>query len=220
MHLTRRNTRLRSLRNVLSAIFAIFLLTNAVDSSFTRVFAPVSASAKVAVSAISAVDFIPADMPTSGDRDLDRIIMRVGEREGVDPRLIHAVIWKESRYKNDAVSHVGAQGLMQLMPAAAKRFNCPDRSDAESNIEAGTKYLRWLLKHFDGDVALALAGYNAGEGSVEKYEGVPPFAETQNYVRVITARYGKTYHPVLAPEEAAAYFNLQPGGGAQEVAAE
>ena len=217
MHLTRRNTRLRSLRNVLSAIFAIFLLTNAVDSSFTRVFAPVSASAMVSA---SAADFIPADMPTSGDRDLDRIIMRVGEREGVDPRLIHAVIWKESRYKNDAVSHVGAQGLMQLMPAAAKRFNCSDRSDAESNIEAGTKYLRWLLKHFDGDVALALAGYNAGEGSVEKYEGVPPFAETQNYVRVITARYGKTYHPVLAPEEAAAYFNLQPGGAAQEVAAE
>ena len=217
MHLTRRNPRLRSLRNVLSAIFAIFLLTNAVDSSFTRVFAPVSASAKVAA---SAADFIPADMPTSGDRDLDRIIMRVGEREGVDPRLIHAVIWKESRYKNDAVSHVGAQGLMQLMPAAAKRFNCSDRSDAESNIEAGTKYLRWLLKHFDGDVALALAGYNAGEGSVDKYEGVPPFAETQNYVRVITARYGKTYHPVLAPEEAAAYFNLQPGGAAQEVAAE
>ena len=217
MHLTRRNTRLRSLRNVLSAIFAIFLLTNAVDSSFTRVFAPVSASAKVAA---SAADFIPADMPTSGDHDLDRIIMRVGEREGVDPRLIHAVIWKESRYKNDAVSHVGAQGLMQLMPAAAKRFNCADRSDAESNIEAGTKYLRWLLKHFDGDVALAPAGYNAGEGSVEKYEGVPPFAETQNYVRVITARYGKTYHPVLAPEEAAAYFNLQPGGAAQEVAAE
>ena len=217
MHLTRRNPRLRSLRNVLSAIFAIFLLTNAVDSSFTRVFAPVSASAKVAA---SAADFIPADMPTSGDLDLDRIIMRVGEREGVDPRLIHAVIWKESRYKNDAVSHVGAQGLMQLMPAAAKRFNCADRSDAESNIEAGTKYLRWLLKHFDGDVALALAGYNAGEGSVDKYEGVPPFAETQNYVRVITARYGKTYHPVLAPEEAAAYFNLQPGGAAQEVAAE
>ena len=217
MHLTRRNTRLRSLRNVLSAIFAIFLLTNAVDSSFTRVFAPVSASAMVAA---SAADFIPADMPSSGDHDLDRIIMQVGEREGVDPRLIHAVIWKESRYKNDAVSHVGAQGLMQLMPAAAKRFNCADRSDAESNIEAGTKYLRWLLKHFDGDVALALAGYNSGEGSVEKYEGVPPFAETQNYVRVITARYGKTYHPVLAPEEAAAYFNLQPGGAAQEVAAE
>ena len=219
MHQTRRSTRLRSLRNVLSAIFAIFLLTNAVDSSFTRVFAPVSASAEVAATAVSAEDFIPADMPTSGDRNLDLIIEHVGERDGVDPRLIHAVIWKESRYNQDAVSHVGAQGLMQLMPATAKRFNCSDLSDAESNVEAGTKYLRWLLKHFDGDVTLALAAYNAGEGSVDKYSGVPPFAETQNYVRVITGRYGKTNHPVLAPEEAAAYFNLLPGGAAQEVAA-
>ncbi|PYS81085.1 MAG: lytic transglycosylase [Acidobacteria bacterium] len=211
MHLTRRNTRLRSFRNVLSAIFAIFLLTNVVDSSFTRVFAPVSASAKAVVAASAFEEFIPADMPTSGDRNLDQIIERVGVRDGVDPRLIHAVIWQESRYNQNAVSHVGAQGLMQLMPAAAKRFNCSDLSDAESNVEAGTKYLRWLLKHFDGDVALALAAYNAGEGSVEKHAGVPPFAETQNYVRVITGRYGKTYHPVLAPEDAAAYFNLLPG---------
>ncbi|PYS76939.1 MAG: lytic transglycosylase [Acidobacteria bacterium] len=217
MHLTRRNTRLRSFRNVLSAIFAIFLLTNVVDSSFTRVFAPVSASAKAVVAASAFEEFIPADMPTSGDRNLDQIIERVGVRDGVDPRLIHAVIWQESRYNQNAVSHVGAQGLMQLMPAAAKRFNCSDLSDAESNVEAGTKYLRWLLKHFDGDVALALAAYNAGEGSVEKHAGVPPFAETQNYVRVITGRYGKTYHPVLAPEDAAAYFNLLPGAP-QEIA--
>lgn len=217
MYLTRRNTRLRSFRNVLSAIFAIFLLTNVVDSSFTRVFAPVSVSAKAIVAASSFEDFIPADMPTSGDRNLDRIIVRVGERDGVDPRLIHAVIWQESRYNQNAVSHVGAQGLMQLMPATAKRFNCSDLSDAESNVEAGTKYLRWLLKHFDGDVTLALAAYNAGEGSVEKHGGVPPFGETQAYVRIITGRYGKTYHPVLAPEDAAAYFNLLPGAP-QEVA--
>jgi soluble lytic murein transglycosylase-like protein len=211
MHLTRRNTRLRSFRNVLSAIFAIFLLTNVVDSSFTRVFAPISASAKAVVSAASFEEFIPADMPTSGDHNLDLIIIRVGERDGVDPRLIHAVIWQESRYNQNAVSHVGAQGLMQLMPATAKRFDCDNINDAESNVEAGTKYLRWLLNHFNGDVSLALAAYNAGEGSVEKHAGVPPFAETQNYVRIITGRYGKTYHPVLAPEDAAAYFNLLPG---------
>jgi soluble lytic murein transglycosylase-like protein len=211
MHLTRRNTRLRSFRNVLSAIFAIFLLTNVVDSSFTRVFAPISASAKAVASAASFEEFIPADVPTSGDHNLDLIIMRVGERDGVDPRLIHAVIWQESRYNQNAVSHVGAQGLMQLMPATAKRFDCDNINDAESNVEAGTKYLRWLLNHFNGDVSLALAAYNAGEGSVEKHAGVPPFAETQNYVRIITGRYGKTYHPVLAPEDAAAYFNLLPG---------
>ena len=218
MHLTRRHPRLRSFKNVVFATLAIFLLTNFINSPFTRVFAPVSAAAKVAAPVAAAEEFIPADMPTSGDRDLDRIILRVGEREGVDPRLIHAVIWQESRYNQSAVSHVGAQGLMQLMPATAKRFGCDDLGDAESNVEAGTKYLRWLLNHFSGDVTLALAGYNAGEGSVEKHQGVPPFGETQAYVRIITGRYGKTYHPVLAPEDAAAYFNLLPDG-AQEVAA-
>jgi soluble lytic murein transglycosylase-like protein len=216
MHLTRRHPRLRSFKNVVFATLAIFLLTNFINSPFTRVFAPVSAAA---MTPAAAEDFIPADMPTSGDRDLDRIIMRVGEREGVDPRLIHAVIWQESRYNQNAVSHVGAQGLMQLMPATAKRFGCDDLGDAESNVEAGTKYLRWLLNHFGGDVTLALAGYNAGEGSVEKHQGVPPFGETQAYVRIITGRYGKTYHPVLTPEDAAAYFNLLPDGTAQELAA-
>ena len=218
MQLTRRHPRLRSLKNVVFATLAIFLLTNFINSPFTRVFAPVSAAAMTPGAGAPAADFIPADIPTSGDRDLDRIILRVGEREGVDPRLIHAVIWQESRYNQSAVSHVGAQGLMQLMPATAKRFGCDDLSDAESNVEAGTKYLRWLLNHFSGDVTLALAGYNAGEGAVEKHQGVPPFGETQAYVRIIEGRYGKTYHPVLSPEDAATYFNLLPAG-AQEVAA-
>jgi soluble lytic murein transglycosylase-like protein len=154
--------------------------------------------------------YIPADVPTSGDRDLDLIIYRAGKQYGVDPRLIHAVIWQESKYKNEAVPHVGAQGLMQLMPATAKRFGCENPNDAESNVNAGVKYLRFLLKRFDGDIPLAVAGLDAGEGNVDKYEGVPPFGETQNYVRIITGRYGKNYHPVLAPEEAASYFKLLP----------
>src|ERR1041385_141070 len=133
MHLSRRNPRLRSFKNVIVATFAIFVLTNFADSSFTRVFAPVEAKAAAPV---AAEDYIPADVPTSGDRNLDLIIMRAGERNGVDPRLIHAVIWQESKYKSDAVSHVGAQGLMQLMPATAKRFGCDDSNDAESNINA------------------------------------------------------------------------------------
>jgi soluble lytic murein transglycosylase-like protein len=197
------------------ATFAIFVLTNFADSSFTRVFAP-SASAEAA--AVGVAEYIPADVPTSGDHDLDLVIMRAGESQGVDPRLVHAVIWQESKYRNEAVSHVGAQGLMQLMPATAKRFGCENANDAESNVNAGVKYLRVLLKRFDGDVTLALAGYNAGEGNVDKYEGVPPFGETQNYVRVITGRYGKTYHPILAPEEAASYFKLLPAQ-AHELAA-
>jgi soluble lytic murein transglycosylase-like protein len=217
MHLSRRNPRLRSFKNVVVAIFTIVVLTNFADSSFTRVFAP-SVEAKAVV--VSAANYIPSDVPTSGDPDLDLIIMHAGQREGVDPRLIHAVIWQESKYKNEAVSHVGAQGLMQLMPATAKRFGCENANDAESNVNAGVKYLRVLLKRFDGDVTLALAGYNAGEGNVDKYEGVPPFGETQNYVRVITGRYGKTYHPVLAPEEAATYFKLLPSQSQELAAAE
>ena len=197
--------RLRFVRNFALALFALTLLTNLTDSPFTRVFAPVQAKAIG-----EAKFYIPADVPTSGDAALDRIIFEAGVREGVDPRLIHAVIWQESKYKPAAVSHAGAQGLMQLMPAAAKRFKCEDRNDPEQNVAAGTKYLRWLLKRFDGNVTLALAGYNAGEGSVDKHEGVPPFGETQKYVRIITGRYGKNYHPTLKPEEATSYFHLAP----------
>ena len=209
MHFTPRKP-LRSFKNVVFAVIAIFVVSNFIDSPFTRVLAPVSASTVNAANIISIEDYIPSDVPTSGDHDLDLVIARTGRNLGVDPRLIHAVIWQESKYKTDAESHVGAQGLMQLMPAAAKRFGCEDRNDIESNVRAGTKYLRVLLKRFDGNVTLALAAYNAGEGNVDKYEGVPPFGETQNYVRIITGRYGKTYHPVLTPEEASSYFNLLP----------
>ena len=204
MHLTRPLPRFRALKSFPLALVALFIFTTVVDSPYTRAFAPSAA----AMNAVAAEDFIPADVPSSGDKELDRIIFRTGRDLGVDPRLLHAVIWQESKYKNAAVSHAGAQGLMQLMPATAARFKCENRSDAKANIEAGTKYLRWLLKRFNGDVTLALAGYNAGEGNVDKHAGVPPFDETQNYVRIITGRYGKNFHPTLAPEEAVGYFRL------------
>ncbi len=181
------------------------------DFSLTRAIAP-----QVSANTISiAEDFIPADIPSSGDKELDLIIYHTGMRHGVDPRLIHAVIWQESKYKNEARSHAGAQGLMQMMPETAKRFKCQDANDPQENIDAGTRYLRWLLKHFNGDVALALAGYNAGEGSVDKYAGVPPYGETQNYVRIITGRYGKSYHPLLTPEAARVQFHLLPAESEQ-----
>ncbi len=125
-------------------------------------------------------------------------------------RFIHAVIWQESKYDTNAHSGAGAQGLMQLMPATARRFGCKNVSDATANVEAGTKYLSWLLKRFDGNVELTLAGYNAGEGAVDKYQGVPPYSETKNYVRKISTRYGKAFHPVLTPEEAKHEFHLVP----------
>lgn len=97
---------------------------------------------------------------------------------------------------------------MQMMPATAQRFGLKDPFDPAANVEAGTKYLKFLLKRFNGDVSLALAGYNAGEGSVDKYNGVPPYSETQNYVKKIEATYGKTYHPVLTPDDAKLAFGL------------
>ena len=195
---------LRTVKFAPAAVFLLFLITNLTGFYFSPAFAPtVDASTITAES-----EFIPADIPQSGDHDLDLIIFHAGENHGVDPRLIHAVIQQESRYKPDATSAVGAKGLMQLMPDTGKRFHCTDLKDEQCNVEAGTKYLAWLLKRFDGDVSLTLAAYNAGEGSVDKYKGIPPYAETENYVKKIVANYGKSYHPVVSPEEAKAIFHL------------
>ena len=202
MKLPRNTPLFRSIKLAPFALIGFFIFSNVTGILFSRVLAPVARAS-------SSDDLIPSDIPTSGDKALDRIIFRVGEREGVDPRFIHAVIWQESKYDVTARSHAGAQGLMQLMPDTAKRFGCSHAEDPEDNVEAGTKYLSWLLKRFSGNVQLALAGYNAGEGNVDKYNGIPPFNETQNYVRIISERYGKTYHPVLPPEQAIDAFHLR-----------
>lgn len=202
MNLARHFPHLHSAKFAPFAIISLFLLTNFVGVFITRAIAPSeNAGTRTGMGLM--------EIPTSGDAELDLIIIRAGEREGIDPRFIHAVIWQESKYEVRARSHAGAQGLMQLMPATARRFGCKDPHDIAANISAGTKYLSWLLKRFEGNVELALAGYNAGEGSVDKYKGVPPYRETQNYVRQITSRYGKTHHPVL-PREAAKFARLLP----------
>lgn len=101
---------------------------------------------------------------------------------GVDEAIVRAIIHAESAYNPNALSRVGAQGLMQLMPATARRFGVGNPFDAAQNIRGGVQYLAWLLKRFNGDLTLAAAGYNAGEGAVDKYKGVPPYSETQRYV--------------------------------------
>jgi soluble lytic murein transglycosylase-like protein len=202
MKFPRRLPHFRSLKFAPFALISLFLFTNVTGFLFSRVMAPEVAASTVPVFRI------PADIPTSGDAQLDRIIFEAGQKQGIDPRFLHAVIWQESKYKLRAKSHAGAQGLMQLMPDTAKRFGCDDPHDPVENIEAGTKYLSWLLKRFEGNVELALAGYNAGEGAVDKYDGIPPYNETKNYVKIISKRYGKTYHPVLPPEQAAEVFQL------------
>lgn len=114
-------------------------------------------------------------------------ILRATIGTNVSPALVLAVIAVESAGRPQAVSHAGAQGLMQLIPATAERFGVTDAFDTTQNIRGGVKYLDWLLKHFDNDVVLALAGYNAGEGAVRRNNGVPPFAETRDYVPKVLA---------------------------------
>lgn len=128
---------------------------------------------------------------------------------GIDPNLVMAVIKAESAFKINAMSNKNAQGLMQLIPATAERFGVKDTWDPIQNIKGGTAYLHWLLRHFQGKVDLVLAAYNAGEGAVERYHGIPPFQETQNYVKQILSWYDKLQHPI--PPEQPAKKPIQTG---------
>ncbi len=136
---------------------------------------------------------------TTGDARVDSYIVEAGSRHGVDPVLIYATMHQESSFKQRALSPKGASGLMQLMPGTARRFGVTNIFDPRQNIEGGARYMRFLLDSFDGDVALALAGYNAGEGAVLKYgRRIPPYRETQEYVRRITRRYALMRDPQTA----------------------
>jgi soluble lytic murein transglycosylase-like protein len=122
-------------------------------------------------------------------------IAAAARQHGVEEAIVRAIIHAESAYNPNALSRVGAQGLMQLMPATARRFGVSNAFDAGQNIQGGVQYLAWLLKRFNGDLTLAAAGYNAGEGAVDKYKGVPPYSETQRYVQrvaLLAQRYRAT----------------------------
>jgi hypothetical protein len=110
-------------------------------------------------------------------------IHAASEKYGVDEAIVRAIIHAESAFRANARSHAGAQGLMQLIPATASRFGVSDAFDPAQNISGGVQYLAWLMKRFNSDLSLVAAGYNAGEGAVDKYGGVPPYAETQRYVQ-------------------------------------
>lgn len=122
--------------------------------------------------------------------EVRKMIARKAEKHEVDPLLVESVVQVESNYNASAVSHKGAVGLMQLIPATARRFGVSDPYDAEQNLEGGIKYLKYLQQLYKDD-RLALAAYNAGEGAVAKYGTIPPYAETQNYVYQVSRRYQK-----------------------------
>ncbi|WP_328986274.1 lytic transglycosylase domain-containing protein [Thiorhodovibrio winogradskyi] len=145
---------------------------------------------------IRRISAVTAHEPVSGTIKARRarfapLIIAEARRHGIDPNLVHAVIRAESAYRPNAKSPAGACGLMQLMPATARRFGVRDIWDPEQNIRGGVAYLRFLLDRFDGDIRLALAGYNAGEGAVAKYGNrIPPYRETREYVRRVIGYFG------------------------------
>lgn len=126
-----------------------------------------------------------ANQVSTPKTDFDSYIKKAAQENNIDSNLLKAVIKAESGFNANAKSPVGAQGLMQLMPATAKSLGVENPFDAEQNIKGGAKYLSGLLKRFDGKLENALAAYNAGAGAVNKYGGVPPYKETQNYVKKV-----------------------------------
>ena len=137
-------------------------------------------------------DFLPT---TPAQQKVFGLVRKLSPEYGISARLVMAVIRAESNFEPTAISPKNAQGLMQLIPETAVRFNVKKPFDPEQNIRGGLSYLRWLLAYFEGNVALVAAAYNAGEGAVNRYKGIPPYTETRGYVKRIMSIFKKDEHP-------------------------
>ena len=141
---------------------------------------------------------VPSD---SADGAFSAAVERIAAEHALPAGLIRSVIQAESNYNPFAISPKGALGIMQLVPETARRFGVSNAFNAEQNIEGGAKYLKYLLDRYPGDYPLVLAAYNAGEGAVARHGGVPPYPETQKYVKKVLARFPKATAPKAAPVE-------------------
>jgi hypothetical protein len=133
-----------------------------------------------------------APKPNESSLTVNELVASIARRHEVEPSLVDSVIRVESNYNPNAVSSAGAMGLMQLIPSTAKRFGVNNTFHPEQNIEGGVRYLKYLMQLYNGDERLALAAYNAGEGAVAKYKGIPPYPETQNYVYQVGKKLGQS----------------------------
>ena len=175
-------------------------IVKVVDNSGRQFFvnAEPPAQIKVAPARSRAAIYMPEQASFTGrgrpamsiDRDgAERLVREAAERHNVDPALVRAVIETESNWNSSAISRKGAVGLMQLMPTTAQRFGATEFYSPQQNVDAGVRYLKTLLERYNGNLDLALAAYNAGEGAVDKAHGIPAFRETRNYVQKVQNAY-------------------------------
>jgi soluble lytic murein transglycosylase-like protein len=161
------------------------------DARTGRLVRTVARSARPKSDAAAPQIELPASS-TDAPSALAKLVDDISLRHAVDRDLVHSMILVESNYNPLAISNKGALGLMQLIPSTARRLGVSDAFNPAQNVEAGVRYLKYLLDHYNGDHNLALAAYNAGEGTVQKFGGVPPFPETQNYVYRVGKALGET----------------------------